>query len=169
MPQQTAVVGKPLPHDSARREIDGSARYIDDLPEPAGTVHLAPGLAPIASGRLDGLDLTAVRAAPGVVAVLTAADIPGPNECSPSFGGDPILAGGEIRFHGQVVFLVVAETRDAARRAARLAKFDLTEAAPAVDVDAAEARGSDVLAPYEFLTGDPAAAIAAAPGGDAAS
>ncbi|MBP0650497.1 molybdopterin-dependent oxidoreductase, partial [Mycobacterium tuberculosis] len=64
----------------------------------------------------------------------------------------------------QVVFLVVAETRDAARRAARLAKFDLTEAAPAVDVDAAEARGSDVLAPYEFLTGDPAAAIAAAPG-----
>lgn len=164
MPAATAIVGKPLPHESAKREIDGSARYIDDIPEPSGTLHAAPGLAPIAKGRLNGLDLTAVRAAPGVVAVLTAADIPGPNECSPSFGGDPILADTEIRFHGQVVFLVLATTRDAARRAARLAKFDVTEEPAAIDVDAAEARGSDVLDPYDFVSGDAGAAIAAAPG-----
>lgn len=163
-PATTTIVGKPVPHESARREIDGSARYIDDMAEPAGTLHAAPGLAPIARGRLNAVDLTAVRAAPGVVAVLTPADIPGKNECSPSFGGDPILADTEIKFHGQVVFLVVATTRDAARRSARLATFDVAEEPAAIDVDAAEARGTDVLDPYEFLTGDPAAAIAAAPG-----
>jgi xanthine dehydrogenase large subunit len=162
-PETTAVVGRSLPHDSARTQITGAARYIDDLPEPAGTLHAAPGLAPVARGRLAGLDLAAVRAHPGVVAVLTAADIPGPNECSPSFGGDPILAADEIRFHGQVVFLVVATSRDAARRAARLGRFDVAEMPAAIDVDAAEARGSDVLAPYDFVKGDPATAIAAAP------
>ncbi len=73
-----------------------------------------------ARGKIKSLDLDAVRNYPGVVAVLTAKDIPGVNDCSPSIGGDPILADGEIEFHGQVIFAVVAETRDAARRAARL-------------------------------------------------
>ena len=59
-----------------------------------------------ARGRITALDLDAVRAAPGVVAVLTAADIPGRNDCSPVFGDDPILADGRIAFHGQVVFAV---------------------------------------------------------------
>ena len=61
------------------------------------------------------------QAAPGVVAVLTAADIPGINDCSPAAGDDPILADGRIVFHGQVIFAVVAETRDARppRRAPR--------------------------------------------------
>ena len=44
---------------------------------------------------------------------------------APAFGGDPILADGKIMFHGQVIFAVVAETRDAARRAARLAKIEI--------------------------------------------
>ena len=58
---------------------------------------------------------------PGVVAVLTAADIPGANDCGSIVHDDPILADGELRYLGQPVFAVIARTRDDARRAAALA------------------------------------------------
>jgi len=68
-----------------------------------------------------------------VVAVLSAADIPGPNDCGSIVHDDPILCDGEIRYLGQPVFAVIAETRDIARRAAAKAKDVLTiEAAPPV-------------------------------------
>ena len=157
-----ASVGLALAHDSAARHVRGTAAYIDDLPEPAGTVHVAPGAAGAARGTIRSIDLDAVRAFPGVLAVLTAADIPGANDCSPAFGDDPILAAGEILFHGQVVFAVVAETRDAARRAARLARIEVEPVAPRVTVDDGLAAGAEVLAPYEFRRGEPARAITAA-------
>lgn len=160
--RDTATVGKALAHDSASRHVCGTARYVDDMAEPAGTLHLAPGLSPIAKGRLKGLDLSAVRAAPGVVAVLTAQDVPGVNDCSPSLGGDPILAETDILFHGQVLFAVVAASRNEARQAARLAKADIDADKPAVKVEDGLAAGMQVLDPYEFRRGDPAAAIAAA-------
>lgn len=155
----TVAVGKALAHDSAARHVTGTALYVDDLPEPVGLVHVAPGLSPKARGRIDKLDLAAVRKAPGVIAVLTAHDIPGPNECSPSIGGDPIIADGVVEFHGQVLFAVVAETRDQARRATRLAKVDIDEEAPLVTVEQGLAAGAQVLDPYEFRRGDPAEAI----------
>ena len=157
-----ASVGLALAHDSAVRHVRGTATYIDDLPEPAGTVHVAPGGAPTARGTIRAIDLDPVRAAPGVLAVLTAADIPGVNDCSPAFGDDPILAAGEVLFHGQVVFAVVAETRDAARRAARLARIDVDSVAPRVTVDDGLADAAEVLAPYEFRRGESAPAVAAA-------
>ena len=158
-----ASVGLALAHDSAARHVRGTAAYIDDLPEPAGTVHVAPGSAGAARGTIRSIDLDAVRAFPGVLAVLTAADIPGANDCSPAFGDDPILAAGEILFHGQVVFAVVAEARDAARRAARLARIEVEAVSPRVTVDDGLADGAEVLSPYEFRRGELASAIAAAP------
>ncbi len=158
-----ATVGKALAHDSARRHVQGNAPYVDDMPEPAGTLHLAPGLSPRAAGRIVKLDLDAVRAAPGVVRVLTAADIPGSNNCSPSLGDDPILADDEVVFHGQVIFAVAAETRDQARRAARLAKIEIEASEPAVTVDEGLERDGKVLPPYEFLRGRPSEVITAAP------
>ncbi|MCX5514825.1 xanthine dehydrogenase molybdopterin binding subunit [Kaistia algarum] len=158
---ELAVVRKPLPHDSAPRHVTGAAAYIDDIREPAGTLHVAPGYAPIAAGRLLDVDLSAVSASPGVVAVMTAADLPGANDISPKLiGDDPALADGEIRFHGQVVFIVIAETRDQARRAAKKAKFATEAAKPVIDVDEAS---DTVLPDYAFLRGDPDAAIAGAP------
>ena len=130
----TAVVHKPLPHDSARLHVQGAATYVDDIREPAGTLHIAIGMADKACGRLKGLDLDAVRAAPGVVAVLTAADIPGKNDIAPVFADEPLFADEEVMFHGQALFAVVARTRDEARRAARLAKIDIEAKTPAVTI-----------------------------------
>ena len=67
-------VGISRPHESAHLHVAGEAAYIDDLPELAGTLHIALGLSPVAHGRLIAIDLDAVRAMPGVVDVLTAAD-----------------------------------------------------------------------------------------------
>ena len=58
----TAVVHKPLPHDSARLHVQGAATYVDDIGEPAGTLHIAIGMANKASGKLRSLGLDAVRA-----------------------------------------------------------------------------------------------------------
>ncbi len=155
-PLATDIVGLPLVHDSAVLHVTGTANYIDDLREPDGLVHVEPGYAKDgARGKIKTMDLSAVRAAPGVVAVLTAKDIPGLNDCSPSIGGDPILADGAIEFHGQVIFAVVAETREQARRAARLAKIEIVKETPAVTVDQSLAmKVKDLLPPYEFKRGD---------------
>src|SRR3546814_9921199 len=67
------------------------------------------------------MDLDPVRQAPGVVAVLTAKDIPGENNCGPVVHDDPVLADDLVQYVGQPVFAVVANSHDAARRAARLA------------------------------------------------
>jgi xanthine dehydrogenase large subunit len=158
----TSVVHKPLPHDSARLHVKGSATYIDDIREPDGTLHVAVGMADKAAGKLRGLDLGAVRSAPGVVAVLTAADIPGKNDIAPVFADEPLFADTEVIFHGQPLFAVVARTRDEARRAARLAKADIEEQAPSVTVADALKTGARVQDDYAFGRGDADAAIGAA-------
>ena len=161
----TETVGRALPHDSAALHVQGSAVYIDDMREPEGTLHVVPGCSPKhARGRILSIDLDAVRQYPDVVAVLTAKDIPGINDCSPAAGDDPIFAADEIIFHGQVIFAVVARTRDAARHAARLAKIEIAPEVPAITVaDAIAQKTEDILPPWEFRRGDAAKALKAAP------
>ena len=119
------VVRRALRHDSSPKHVAGTATFVDDMREPEGLLHVAVGGAPIAAGQLLGIDLDAVRAAPGVVAVLTAADIPGKNDVGPVLHDDPVFVDGRIEFHGQVAFAVVAKTRGEARRAVKLAKFEV--------------------------------------------
>ena len=158
-------VGASRPHESAHLHVAGTAPYVDDLPELAGTLHAALGLSPIAHGGLLAIDLARIRAMPGVVAVLTASDVPGPNDCGPVLHDDPILADGEVRYVGQPVFAVIAETRNAARRAAALAASALRiEPRPALLTPMeAHAAQSYVLPPMHLTRGDAGHAIATAP------
>src|SRR3954453_19563757 len=135
------AVGQPLRHDSAEGHVSGGALYVDDLPEAPGTLHLAFGLAADGHARLTGLDLTEVRAPPGVVAVFTAADVPGENNVGPVFHDDKLFAEDEILYPGQPLFVVAATGNRAARAAARLARVE-TESLPALVTvaDATEAR-----------------------------
>ena len=158
-------VGQSRPHESAHLHVAGAAPYIDDLPELAGTLHAALGLSPVAHGRLLGIDLERLRAQPGVVAVYTAADIPGSNDCGPIVHDDPILADVELRHVGQPVFAVIAHSREQARRAAALAPELLRiEALPAV-LTATEAHALQqyVVAPMHLARGDCATALAQSP------
>ncbi len=157
------VAGKPLTHESARLHVTGLAHYTDDIPLPADTLHAALGLSPVAHGRLRALDLSAVRAAPGVVAVLQAADLPGENNYGGVIKDDPIFATGEIGHAGQPLFAVVARSHLEARRAARLARCDLEELPALLDIRAALAAQSLVLPTVRLARGDVDGALAAAP------
>jgi xanthine dehydrogenase large subunit len=157
------VVRRPVAHDSAVRHVAGTATYVDDIREPEGTLHVAPGGAPVARGRIRTLDLDAVRKAPGVVAVLTATDIPGHNNVGAIVPDEPVLAEKEIAFHGQPIFAVVAETFLAARQAVKLAKVEVDAEKPLIDVEDALAAGSRVLDDYDFLVGNVAAALKSSP------
>jgi xanthine dehydrogenase small subunit len=156
---------RPLPHESAHLQVAGGAPYVDDLPELAGTLHAALGLSPVAHGRLVAVDRERIAALPGVVAVLVAADIPGPNDCGPVVHDDPILADGVVHYLGQPVFAVIAATRELARRAAAEAKAALTiePLAPILTPVEAHAAKSYVLPPMHLARGNARAAIAAAP------
>ena len=166
--QQGQRVGISRTHESAALHVAGEATYIDDMPELAGTLHCALGLSPIAHGKLLGLDVDAVRAMPGVVAVLTAVDIPGVNDCGSIIHDDPILCDGEIRYVGQPLFAVLAQTRQAARLAAAQAKKIATIAAAdaVLTPQQAHAAGQYVQAPMHLARsvdeGTAAQAIAAA-------
>jgi xanthine dehydrogenase large subunit len=153
------AVNQPLPHDSADLHVAGAAAYVDDLPEAPGTLHLAFGLAEDGHARLTGLDLSAVRSAPGVVAVFTAADIPGENNVGPVFHDDRLFAEDEILYPGQPLFVVAATSTRAARIAARLAKVE-TEPLPAL-VTIAEAfdADSELETPQRMARGDAQAAL----------
>ena len=158
-------VGVSRAHESAALHVSGEARYTDDIAEARGTLHAALGLSPLAHGRLLEIDLALIRRQPGVVAVLTAADIPGENNCGPLVHDDPILAEDELRYAGQPVFAVIATERELARRAAALARRAIrAEPLPALlTALEAHAAGQYVVPPMHLTRGEPAAALAAAP------
>lgn len=157
-------VGVSRAHESAHLHVAGRAHYTDDIPEVDRTLHMALGLSPVAHGSIRALDVDALRAMPGVVSVLTAADIPGANDCGPVVHDDPVLARDTVYYLGQPVFAVVAADRRLARRAAAAASRVLTidPLEPVVTARQAHARGQYILPPMHLTRGDPAAAMAAA-------
>ncbi|MCP5308355.1 xanthine dehydrogenase molybdopterin binding subunit [Cognatazoarcus halotolerans] len=155
--------GASAAHESAHLHVAGEATYVDDIPELAGTLHAALGLSAKPHARIRSIDFAAVTAMPGVVAVLTAADIPGSNDCGPIIHDDPILADGEVHYVGQPMFAVVATSVDVARRAARRAVVDYEVLPAELDPRAARAAESFVLPPMRRVCGEPAQKLAAAP------
>lgn len=147
-------------HDSGHKHVSGTATYIDDMAAPAGTLHAYLGLSGVALGRITDLDLSDVIKAPGVVGVLTGADIPGHNDVSPTGKGDDPVFATDVTFLGQSIFAVVAETRDQARRAAKRAKVTYDQGNPVLDV--ADARDL-VTEPLTLRRGDATAALGKAP------
>ncbi len=159
----SAVGATAVPHESATLHVCGAAAYTDDLPEPRGTLFAALGVSPVAHGRLQRLDLAAVRAAPGVADVIVAADVPGVNDVGPIVHDDPILADGTLHFAGQPVFAVAAASVNAARRAATLAHMDIEPWPAILTIDEALAAESFVVPPVHVTRGDAANALARAP------
>ncbi|MEL6480696.1 MAG: xanthine dehydrogenase molybdopterin binding subunit [Pseudomonadota bacterium] len=155
--------GEGRAHESAEKHVTGRAVYLDDIAAPQDLLHAYLGLAP-AIGPLRTLDLAAVRAAPGVIATIDARDL-AHNDISPTGkGDDPIFPAERTAFHGQPLFAVIAESRDAARRAARLAVIDIAPAPSHLTIAAAEAAGADLVTePLTLARGDAEAGLAKAP------
>ncbi len=158
-------LGRELVHESALLHVTGQATYTDDIPELRGTLYAALVLSPVAHGELigEGIDRAALLAQSDVVAVFTASDIPGENNCGPIVHDDPFLATGKVEFIGQAVALVVARSMLRAREVAKGAKVAVKELPAILTIDAALAQQSFVMPSKGITRGAPDAAIAGAP------
>jgi len=152
-------IHKSTPHDAAKLHVTGAARYTDDIPTPANCLHLAFGLSDVAHGTITSVDLTAVRAADGVIDVLLAADLPAGNDVSPSNHDEPMLADGTVHFVGQPVFLVVATSHLAARKAAALGTVKISPLPAILSIDDAIKADTKFEPPIIFAKGDASDAI----------
>ena len=161
-PPASHTVGLPLRHDSAHLHVAGEAAYADDIVQLRGTLHAAFGLSARAHAKILAMDLTRVKSAPGVVAVITAADIPGHNNFGAVAHDDPILADGEVQYFGQPVFLVAAQSHELARKAARLATIDYQDLPAILTIEEALAQQSFVLPTVTLERGDWQSALASA-------
>ena len=150
-------------HDSAVAHVTGAARYLDDVPVVPGTLEAALVLSPHAHARIRRVDLSAARAAPGVVAAITAADIPGKNDIAPIRSDEPALAADVVEYDGQPVAAIAATTLDQARAAAKLAAIDYEPLAPVLTIEEAIARESYVSPPQIMVRGEVEEALGRAP------
>ncbi|WP_333659507.1 xanthine dehydrogenase molybdopterin binding subunit [Meiothermus cerbereus] len=124
------IIGRAVPHESARGHVTGRALYTDDLwPRYPQALHAWPVQAPHAHARITRLEASAAYALPGVVRVLTAADVPGLNDSG--IKGDEPLFPSEVMYHGQAVAWVLAESEEAARLGAAQVQVDY-EPLPAI-------------------------------------
>ncbi len=152
-------------HDSAEKHVTGRAVYIDDMAEPEGTCHAYLGLSECAHAKIISMDLSAVERADGVICVLDAGDIGGENDISPTgMDDEPIFARGRVEFFGQPLFGVVANTRDQARRAARMVRVEYEELPALLDIGQARAGGGELVTePLTLERGDVEGAMKKSP------
>ncbi|MGZ4433130.1 MAG: xanthine dehydrogenase family protein molybdopterin-binding subunit, partial [Trebonia sp.] len=152
MTAEVRLIGKAIVRREDPALLTGRGRYVDDV-APEGTLHAFVVRSPLAHARILSVDVTEAREAPGVVAVYTAADLPGvgplpgaeglpPGSLNPEF---PVLASGKVLWAGQPVVLVVAETSEQAADAAELVMVDYDELPVVTGPLDAAADGAPVL------------------------
>lgn len=122
----TSVVGASPIRTDARAKVNGEARYIDDLSF-VGLTFATIVRSPHPHARIDSIDPSGALALTGVHAVITAKDIPGKNKVPIVFDDQPLLAETEVRYVGEPVAIVVAESQRLALRALELVRITYTE------------------------------------------
>jgi aerobic carbon-monoxide dehydrogenase large subunit len=157
-------VGRPLPRREDERVLEGCSQFLDDL-HPPGLAHLAFVRSPYAHARV--ISVRPPESAAGLVATITARDLEGrarplpiqtPEGAELADEPHPLLAAGEVRYVGQAVVAVVAESRALAEDAAELVEVEYEELEPIADPG-----GSDLdLMRWRRAGGDVAGAFASA-------
>ncbi|MFB7368642.1 xanthine dehydrogenase molybdopterin binding subunit [Streptomyces sp. NPDC056222] len=147
------VVGLSMPHESANLHVTGTALYTDDLVHRTKDVlHAHPVQVMKAHGRITALRTEPALAVPGVVRVLTGADVPGVNDAGMKH--DEPLFPDEVMFHGHAVAWVLAETLEAARIGAAAVEVELEELPSVITLQDAIAADSFHGARPMMVTGD---------------
>src|SRR4051794_9448558 len=117
-----AYIGQNIPHDSARGHVSGASVFIDDMPPARNELLVDVVGSPVAHGRINSVDVSGARKAPGVVAVLAAGDVTGHNKFGPVITDEHLLAHDVVRFIGDPIVLIAAETRQQLNAAKKLVK-----------------------------------------------
>ena len=122
--------------NDAYAKVTGKAKFTDDL-KFANVLYAAPAYSDFVHARIVSIDISVAEKVPGVVRVLTAQDVPGVNRFGQIIRDYRIFADDKIRYHGDVVAVVVAETREIAIQAAQLVKVNAEPLPAVLDPEAA--------------------------------
>jgi xanthine dehydrogenase large subunit len=148
------IVGRAVPHESARGHVTGEALYTDDL---AGRfpnlLHAWPVCAPHAHALVTALDTTAAAAEPGVVRVLTRDDVPAEGNTGSNRHDEPLFPH-EVMFHQQPVVWVLGETLDAAKRGAERVAVTYSPLPAVLTIEQAIAEESFLTSTLRLADGD---------------
>ncbi|HGG57330.1 MAG TPA: xanthine dehydrogenase molybdopterin binding subunit, partial [Nannocystis exedens] len=146
---------RPSRHESAYAHVTGDARYVDDMPPPAGMLVGLPIASPLACARIIRRDRNAALRSPGVHRIYFADDLPAERFIGPVIHDEPILAIDRIHAVGQLVALIVGESLAACRAAAKLLEIDYQEQATCLTIEAAIAADSYLGEPHRIRRGSP--------------
>jgi xanthine dehydrogenase large subunit len=157
------AVGRAVSHESAELHVTGAALYVDDLVgRYPNVLHAWPVQSAAAHGNVRSIDGAAALRVPGVVRVLTAADVPGLNDTGASKRDEPLFPS-VVEYAGQPVAWVLAESEEAAKHGAAAVVVDLEPLAPVLGIEAAVTAESFHTPLLSMARGDAEAALANAP------
>ena len=152
-----------LAHESATGHVTGRSRYIEDTALRNGTLQAWPVLSTEARARTISVDDSTAQLMPGVSAILRRHDVPGINNVGPIRHDEPLFAENEVHYHGQLIALVIAETREQAKSAAATVQVNYEPLAPILGLPQAIEESSFHTEPHILERGDSKAALEAAP------
>jgi len=155
------IVGRNIPHDSARGHVTGESIYVDDMPPLRGELIVDFFWSPVAHGRIRSLNLDRAREVDGVVALLTYRDLHC-NLFGPIIEDEILLAEDKVTFIGQPVVIIAAESRDAIKAAKKAIEIDVEELEPIFTIDQAKQKKEFIGPTRHIRRGDADRAIAEA-------
>jgi xanthine dehydrogenase large subunit len=156
------VIGKDIPHDSARGHVTGQSLFVDDMPFARNELLVDFLGSPVAHGVIESLDLKAARNVEGVVGLFTAKDVPGHNTFGPVVKDEQLLVDATATFLGQPVVLIAATSQPALRAAKKAIKLKMRSLPPIFSIDDAIAANSFLGGERVIARGDVTAALATA-------
>jgi xanthine dehydrogenase molybdopterin binding subunit/xanthine dehydrogenase small subunit len=151
------------PHESAHKHANGEAIYTDDFAARKNALEVWPVCAPHARARILRRDASTARGMPGVAIILLAEDVPGLNDVGAIRHDEILLADKEVFYHGQIIALVVGDSQQACREAAKKIVVEYGPLPPILKIEEALAQRSFHTEPNFIRRGDVQRALAESP------
>ena len=143
----------------SKSHVRGESVYLDDIQLVQGTLYACVFDSPVAHGKLKGVDTSEAEKSEGVVRLITASHIVGENQIGGIIPDEPLLADTEVHFQGMPIAIVLAESEELARKAAKKITVDIEPLEPVLDPRVAAANNDLIVPPKRFKLGDTDAAF----------
>jgi len=134
--------------------VRGESVYLDDIPLIQGTLYACVFDSPVAHGKLNAVDTKEAEQYEGVYKIITAKDLIGENQIGGIIPDEPLLADSEVHFQGMPIAIVLADSEENARKAAKKIAAEIEPLEPVTDPRVAAAKGDLIIPPKKFILGD---------------
>ena len=138
----------------SKSHVRGESIYLDDIPLIQGTLYACVFDSPVAHGKLNAVDAKEAEQYEGVYKIITAKDLIGENQIGGFIPDEPLLADSEVHFQGMPIAIVLADSEENARKAAKKIAAEIEPLEPVTDPRVAAAKGDLIIPPKKFILGD---------------